>query len=131
MKTASMKGDTKRKWRWSSKSAFASSQPSKVLVVDQPLNNSHDGAADGFAVNGMSLDACSIEDGRERLGMAARMRRHGSKFLSVVGLQRSSGMCFSLVGLLDTKSGQTSEVPSVPRILRASEMLPWLSLERR
>ena len=126
MKTASMKGDTKRKWRWSSKSAFASSQPSKVLVVDQPINTSHDAAADRFAVNEMSLDAYSIEDGRERSGMAGRMRRHGSKFLSIVGLQRSSGMCFSLGGLLHTKSRQTTEVPSIPRIPRVSEMLPWL-----
>ena len=92
MKTANMKGDTKRKWRWSSKSAFASSQPSKVLVVDQPMNTFHDGAADRFAVNEMSLDAYSMEDDRERSGLAGRMRRRGSKFLSIVGLQRSSGM---------------------------------------
>ena len=104
MKTASMKGDTKRKWRWSSKSAFASSQPSKVLIVDQPMNTSHDGAADRFAVNEMSLDAYSIDDGRERSGMTGRMRHHGSKFLSIVGLQRSSGMCFSPGRLLHTKS---------------------------
>ena len=93
-KPASMKGDTKRKWRWSSKSFFASSQPRKVLVVDQSMIDSHDGAADRFAVNKMSLSACSMEDGHEQSGMAASLRRHGSKFLSIVGLQRGSGMWF-------------------------------------
>ena len=94
-----MKGDTKRKWRWSSKSAIASSQPSKVVVVDRPMLDTHDGAADQVRVNEMSLDGCSMEDGHERSGMAARMRRHGSRFLSIVGLQRSTGMYFSLVQL--------------------------------
>ena len=89
-----MKGYTKRKWRWSSKSVVASGQPNKVLVVDQSMLDTHDDATDRFAVNEMSLDGCSVEDGRERSGMAARMRRHGSRFLSIVGLQRSSGMCF-------------------------------------
>ena len=89
-----MKGYTKRKWRWSSKSAVASNQPSKVLVVDQSMLETHEDAADRFAVNELSLDGCSVEDGRERSGMAARMRRHGSRFLSIVGLQRSSGICF-------------------------------------
>lgn len=95
MKTVGMKGYTKRKWRWSSKSVVASGgQPSKVLVVDQSMLDIYDDAADRFVVNEMSLDGCSVEDGRERPGMAARMRRHGSRFLSIVGLQRSSGMCF-------------------------------------
>ena len=95
-----MKGDTKRKWRWSSKSLIATSQPNKVLVIDQSTLDFHDGAADRFAANEISLDGCSMEDVRERMGMAARMRRHGSRFLSIVGLQRSSGMCSSLVRLL-------------------------------
>ena len=93
--TDGMQGDTKRKWRWSSKSLHASGQPNKVLVVDQLMPDSHNGAMDRFAVNEMSLDGCSMEDARERSGLAARMRRHGSRFLSIVGLQRSSGMCFS------------------------------------
>lgn len=95
-----MKGDTKRKWHWSSRSLIASSQPKKVLVVDQSMLDKHDGAADRFAINETSLDGCSMEDGDERSGMAERMRRHGSRFLSIVGLQRSSGMCSSLVELL-------------------------------
>ena len=119
-----MKADTKRRWRWSSKSVVAFSQPSKVLVVDQLMITSNDGAADRFAVNELSLDACSMEDGRDRSGMAARMRRHGSKFLSIVGLQRSSGMCFSPGAHLTTKSGQTSEVTSARQILQVSEMSP-------
>lgn len=89
-----MKGYTKRKWRWSSKSVVASGQPSKVLVLDQSMLDIHDEAADRFVVNEISLDGCSVEDGRERSRMAARMRRHGSRFLSIVGLQRSSGICF-------------------------------------
>lgn len=89
-----MKDDTKRKWRWSSKSLFASSQPKKVLVVNQSILDNQDSAADQFAVHEMSLDGCSTEDGHERSGVAARIRRHGSRFLSIVGLQRSSGMCF-------------------------------------
>ena len=79
---------------------MASIQPNKVLVVDQSMLDTHDGAIDGFAVNEMSLDGCSMEDGHERSGLAARMRRHGSKILSIVGLQRSSGMCSCLVELL-------------------------------
>ena len=100
VKTAGMKGDTKRKWRWSSKSLLASSQPNKVLIVDQSILNTHDRAADRLALNEISLDGCSMEDGHERSGMAAKMRRHGSRFLSMVGLQRSSGMCSSLVEFL-------------------------------
>ena len=95
-----MKGDTKRKWRWSSKSLVTSSQPNKVLVVDQSMLDTHGGADDRFAVTEMSLDGCSMEDGHERSGLAARMRRHGSKILSIVGLQRSSGMCSCLIELL-------------------------------
>ena len=92
IKIISMKDDTKRKWRWSSKSLFASSQPKKKLVVNQSMLDNQDSAPDRFAFNEMSLDSCSTEDGHERSGMAARIRRHGSRFLSIVGLQRSSGM---------------------------------------
>lgn len=95
-----MKHETKRKWRWSSKSPFSSSQPKKRLVVNQSMVDNQDSAPDGFIVNEMSLDGCSTEDGHERSGMAARIRRHGSRFLSIVGLQRSSGMCYLLVDLL-------------------------------
>lgn len=95
-----MKGDTKRKWRWSSKGLFASNQPKKVLVVDQSMLDTHDGAADRFDVNEISLDGCSMEDGHERWGVAARMRRHGSRILSIVGLQRSSGKCSSPIKFL-------------------------------
>ena len=87
-----MKIDTKRKWRWSSKSVVASGQPNKVLVVGQSIPYTKHSVADRTAVNEMSLDGCSMEDACERLGLAARMRRHGSRFLSIVGLQRSSGM---------------------------------------
>lgn len=89
IKTAGMKGDTKRKWRWSSKSLFASNQPNKVLVIDPLMVDTHVGPTDRFAVNEMSLDGCSMEDGHERSGVAARMRRHGSRLLSIVGLQSS------------------------------------------
>ena len=99
-KIADMKADTKRKWRWSSKSLIAPSQPHKVHVVDRPVPDTHDDAADRSVVTEMSLDGCSMDDGRERSGMVARMRRHGSRFLSFVGLQRSSGVCSSLAEFL-------------------------------
>ncbi len=65
-----------------------------MLVVDQSMLDIYDGATDQFAVNEVSLDGCSMEDAHERSGLAARMRRHSSRFLSIVGLQRSSGMRF-------------------------------------
>ena len=125
-----MKGDTKRKWRWSSRSAIASSQPSKVVIVDRSVLDTHDGAADTVGVNEISLDGCSMGDGHERSRMAAGMRRHGSRFLSIVGLQRSAGMCFSLVELLITDCDQTSRIPSIRQILQVSEILLWLSLRK-
>lgn len=131
-----MEGDTKRKWRWSSKSAIASSRPSKVVVVDRSVLDTHDGAADRVGVTEISLDGCSMEDGHERSGMAARMRRHGSRFLSIVGLQRSTGMffffgsAFPLVELPTTNCDQNSGIPSIRQILQASEMLRWLSLRK-
>ena len=94
-KIADMKADNKRKWRWSSKSLIASSQPNKVHVVDRSMPDTHDDAADRSVVTEMSLDGCSMDDGHERSGMVARMRRHGSRLLSIVGLQRSSGVCSS------------------------------------
>lgn len=98
-----MKSDTKRKWRLSSKSLVVSGQPSKVFVVDQPLLDIYDGATDRIAANEISLDGCSMEDGHERSRMAARIRRHGSRFLSIVGFQRSSGMSLSLIEVLATE----------------------------
>ena len=109
-----MEGDTKRKWRWSSKSAIASSRPSKVVVVDRSMLDTHDAAADRVGVTEISLDGCSMEDGHERSGMAARMRRHGSRFLSIVGLQRSTGMFFSLVQLFLWLSFQPLTVIRTP-----------------
>ena len=88
-----MKGDTKRTWRWSSKSFIATGQANKVLFVQQTMPDAYDGAADRLAVNEMSLDGFSMEESHEPSGAAARMRRHGSRFLSIMGLQRSSGMC--------------------------------------
>ena len=125
-----MQGNTKRKWRWSSKSLHAPGQPNKVLVVDQSMSDTHTGAVDRLAANEMPLDGCSMEDARERLGLAARMRGHGSRFLSIVGLQRGSGVCFSLDELPPTKRGQTPAIPSIRQIPQASEMLLW-SLPRK
>ena len=122
-----MQGDSKRKWRWSSKSLHASCQPNKVFVIDQSMPNTHNGTTNRFAVNEVSLDGCSMDDARERSGLAARMRRHGSRFLSIVGLQRSSGMFISLDELSTTKCGQTSGIPNIRQIPQASETLLWLS----
>lgn len=82
-----MTGTTKRKWRWSSKSLFASIAPNKAVKLDHSVFHTQDGAADLKFTNDMSLDGCSTEDSH-RSGVAARMRRNGSKLLSVVGIQR-------------------------------------------
>ena len=93
-------GNAKRKWRWSSKGLLGSKAPSKVIILDHVPLHMHDGAGDQFALD-MSLDGCETEDGNPRTGVAAKMRRNGSRLLSIVGWQRSSGQCV-LSSLLTT-----------------------------
>ena len=69
----------------------------------------------------MSLDGRSLEDNRSRQGVAARMRRSGSKILSIVGRQRNGGnvnlsikhnaasLTYSEAGLPKPSSNTTSE----------------------
>lgn len=83
-----MPGKTKRKWRWSSKSLFTSVAPNKAAKRDNSVLHTQDGAADLNFTMDMSLDGCSTEDSQQRSGVAARMRRNGSKLLSFVGIQR-------------------------------------------
>ena len=125
LKSASMDSDTKRKWRWSSNSLVASGQPTKVLVVDRSMLSPYSFAADQIAVHGLSLDGCSMEEAHERPGLAARMRRHGSRFLSIVGFQRSSGMLFCPHELPITECDQICARPSVRQIPQVTEMLLW------
>ena len=80
---------SKRKWGWSSKNLLASVSTNKALKLDYPIINNQDGTVDQINTNDFSLDGCSLEDSHYTIGLAARMRRSGSKFLSVVGLQRN------------------------------------------
>ena len=82
--------NTKRKWRWSSKSLFGSKASSKVIILEHASLNTPSDAREHSAVH-MSLDGCSAEDVRHMMGVGARVRRNGSKLLSIVGLRRSSG----------------------------------------
>lgn len=87
---AAMTGNNKRKWSWDSRSVFASKGPSKVAEIDRTILDAQD-ATSRLAPSDMSLDGCSTKDVHQRAGLTARMRRNGSKFLSIVGFQRSSG----------------------------------------
>ena len=82
--------NTKRKWRWSSKSLFGSKASNKVIILEHASLNTLADARELSAIH-MSLDGCSAEDVRHMMGVGAKMRRNGSKLLSIVGLQRSSG----------------------------------------
>lgn len=81
---------TKRKWRWGSKSLFGSRASNKVIVLEHASINTQSDPREHSAVH-LSLDGCSAEDVRYIMGVGAKMRRNGSKLLSIVGLQRSSG----------------------------------------
>lgn len=85
-----MTGQTKRKWRWSSKSLFASIAPNKAVKLEHSVLRTQDGAADQIPTIDMSLDGCNTRDGQQRPNVAARMRRNGSKLLSAVGIQRGN-----------------------------------------
>jgi len=82
----------KRKWRWSSKSLFVSRAPSKVVVIEQSTQGdpTYPTPLPDIVHGDTSLDGAAAEDshGRSKLD---KMRRSGSKFLSMVGLQRNSG----------------------------------------
>ena len=82
--------NTKRKWRWSSKSLFGSRASNKVIVLEHASLHTLPDPREHNAVH-MSLDGCSAEDVRYMMSVGAKMRRNGSKLLSIVGLQRSSG----------------------------------------
>ena len=86
-----MTSDTKRKWRWTSKSFLASTHTNKVLKLDYPVVITQDGANDQERTNDVSSGGHSQRDNRYRTGVAARMRRSGSKLLSRVGIQQKGG----------------------------------------
>lgn len=83
-----MTGKMKRAWRWSSKGLFASIAPNKATKRDHSGLQTQDGPADLHPTIEMSLDGCSTEYSQQRSSVAARMRRNGSKLLSIVGIQR-------------------------------------------
>ncbi len=78
-----MGANQKRKRQWSSKGLFGLKTVSKIFVIEQlpsTLDNvSHD------------ADMCSAENAHEKSGTAAKLRRTGSKLLSVVRFSGSSG----------------------------------------
>jgi len=86
-----MPAKTKRKWRWSSKSLFASGAPNKILKIEHPIISTQDGTTDQRLPDDASLEGYGLGDSQSRIGVAARMRRSGSKLLSIVGLQRNDG----------------------------------------
>ena len=74
----------KRKNRWSSKGILRAVTGNKKLIV-----GGHSVSEDTAVV---TLDRCSTEDSHTSTTTVARMRRNGSKILSLVGLQRDMGM---------------------------------------
>lgn len=85
----------KRKWRWGSKSIFGSRAPNKVVITEHSIASHQKGSTDQRAANDTSPDGCDIEDERQRSRVKVKLRRNGSKFLSIVSLKRDSGeyMC--------------------------------------
>ena len=86
----SMTVNAKRKWRWSSKSVFVP-RPTKVTVIEESTPDSPEGVGNQPVVFDISMDGCSTENGQDKSKLAAKMRRNGSRFLSIVGFSRSSG----------------------------------------
>ena len=93
-----MPSNAKRKWNLDSKTFFGSRGSNKVLVVE---DTSPENLCEAFvhqkAVD-VSLSNVSTEESEGRSRMA-RIRRSGSKFLSIVGLQRTSGMALTCVDI--------------------------------
>ena len=86
-----MKINAKRKWRWGSKTLFAP-KASKIIVFERSTTAAQDRVVDQVAV---SLDGCSAEDADRASTIAAKVRRNGSKILSIAGISTSSGKCFA------------------------------------
>lgn len=87
-----MRLSQKRKRCWGSK-VFLGFRRAKVLAIqklpgDEVANRS--GALDGL------MEGSNSEDAKPKAVTAAKMRRTGSKILSVVRFSRLSGTCLSL-----------------------------------
>ncbi|KAL9123742.1 MAG: hypothetical protein Q9217_006858 [Psora testacea] len=133
----------KRKWNLGSKSLFGSRVPNKVVVVeDASQDHLSLDVAQHEAVN-VSLSDVSAEGIGGRCRMT-RMRKGGSKFLSIVGLQRNSeihptkecsilpsdkGCAISISGNATTRYRNAQTRPSIhggpasPRSLQLSQTL--------
>lgn len=61
------------------------------MVLHESTPDTQTGAFVPSAVNNISLDGCSAKGGHERKGVAERVRRNGSRLLSIVGFQRNNG----------------------------------------
>ena len=80
----------KRKNRWSSKGILRAVTGNKKLVVEG------NGVSEDNAV--VTLNRCSTEDSNTSTTTVARIRRNGSKVLSLVGLQRDMSMtCYGVL----------------------------------
>ena len=78
-----MPSNSKRKSRWSSKGLFGSKSPNKVVVVERSSSNNPNYSGD------VSLGSSSNDRG-EKNGFRSRVRRSGSKVLSLLGLSKHS-----------------------------------------
>ena len=92
---SNMTAKSKRKWRWNSRSLFTSASPNKTVKLDHTIIDTQDGTTDYHYSQDMLLDGHGSEQSQLRTGMAARLRRNGSKLLSLVGLQRNGDSCQS------------------------------------
>ncbi len=79
-----MLSNSKRKSRWSSKGFFGSKNPNKVVVIERSSSNNRNDGGD-FSPGSSSNDRV------EKTGFRSRIRRSGSKVLSLLGLSRQSG----------------------------------------
>lgn len=87
-----MKANQKRKGQWSSRVFFQRKAAGKVQVTEQLLNQPSNEPKRGSTVVNTSMDGCSIDNPRAMSNTAAKLRRTGSKLLSIVSFSGSSGM---------------------------------------
>lgn len=121
---SSMLGNSKRKSRWSSKGFFGSKSPSKVVVMERSSSNNRNDIGDvsvGSSSNGLS----------GKTGIRSRIRRSGSKVLSLLGWSKQSGESMSPVGVFVANSGskaveghQLPPMVPAPASVRSQSQLP-------
>ena len=102
---AIMTDNTKRKWRWSSRSLFGHNSSTTNKALYSSTIRTQDGTTDVDFANDVSFDDCSADGRYCKPGVTAKMRRSGSKLLSMVGLQwfGTRNGCYALKKLKFTK----------------------------